>query len=330
MHLKRFRSRTVREALALAREELGPQALVLSTALVPAAGWRGLLGRREVEIAAATDREVSASWPARPEARQPEASARPVADPLVAKLCAVGFDRATAEEVVRSGGRIPKGVAAARGAVTSWAEGLCATDTDYARVEVFVGPPGAGKTTTVAKIAAQERARGGARLSLISADAFRVGAIEQLRLYADIIGVPFSAARTPGELDGAILDSRAPVLVDTAGRSPRDPAAREIFSILASEPNIRTHLVIPAGSSAKDVDRLLTTHAAARPTRVVLTRVDETYSVAQLAGVLKARGLAVSYLGTGQRVPEDLLRATPAFLAAALIGEAGLLSGSAA
>ena len=71
-------------------------------------------------------------------------------------------------------------------------------------VELFVGPPGAGKTTTIAKIAAQERARRGARLSLLAADGFRVGAVEQLRLYADIIGSPFAVARTPREIEQSL------------------------------------------------------------------------------------------------------------------------------
>ena len=72
MHLKRFRGETVRDALAGARAELGPDALVLSTQLVPAGGWRGFLGAREVEVTAATEREVSEPRPARQEVRQPE------------------------------------------------------------------------------------------------------------------------------------------------------------------------------------------------------------------------------------------------------------------
>src|SRR3954466_3891532 len=77
---------------------------------------------------------------------------------------------------------------------------LAAPADDFARAEVFIGPPGAGKTTTIAKIAAQERARGGRRLGFIAADGFRVGAVEQLQTYADILDAPFRIARSAEEL----------------------------------------------------------------------------------------------------------------------------------
>src|SRR4051794_18595081 len=230
MHLMRFRGETVREALAQAREALGPDALVLSTQMVPARGWRGLMGRREVEIAAASERQVSADRTEPSEVRQAVSEA-PTA--LAARLEAAGFTPELAREVsaarIKTGRRGVSGDAV-RKAVSAWVTPFAAPVEAYAAVEVFVGPPGVGKTTTVAKIAAQERARRGARLRLVSADGFRVGAVEQLRLYADIIGAPFVAARTAGDLDRALIDASGTVLVDTAGRSPRHGAAGEIFS----------------------------------------------------------------------------------------------------
>ena len=96
MNLKRFRGETVREALERARGELGPDALVLSTQLVPASGWRGFVGGREVEVNAAIDREVSEPRPAREEVRQPESQA---VGSLAARLEAAGFAAAVAREV---------------------------------------------------------------------------------------------------------------------------------------------------------------------------------------------------------------------------------------
>jgi flagellar biosynthesis protein FlhF len=319
MHLKRFRGETVRDALAQARHELGPDALVLSTQMVPAAGLRGLTGAREVEIAVGAERMVSELRPARQEVRPP---ARPCG--LAARLEAAGFDSAVAADISaaagRSGRRRTSGDAV-RAAVAQWVTPFVAADTKYAAIEVFIGPPGVGKTTTVAKIAAQERAREGARLALVSADGFRVGAVEQLRLYADIIGAPFVAARTATELDLALMETRSPVLVDTAGRSPRDGAAAEVFNVLRAAKGVRTHLVIPAGSSAKEIARLIALHAEAKPDRLVLTKIDESESAGAVASVLRSSGLRVSYLGNGQRVPEDLVRATPAHVAAALLGD---------
>jgi flagellar biosynthesis protein FlhF len=340
MHLKRYRSVTVREALAQARADLGPNALVLATRLVSARGWRGLLGYRVVEVTAAANREVSESRPFVHAAPQPEPAAPtldPVARPsrqadpaasvdaIVARLCAAGLDRTLATDVantVPGSHRRLASVALLRRVIADQLEGMTAGEEPFARAEVFVGPPGVGKTTTIAKIAAQERARRGLRLGLVAADGFRVGAVEQLRLYADIIGSPFVVARTVAELDSTLarLDG-GPLLVDTAGRHPRERQARELIQMLAQRPDVRTHVVLSAATPPREAGRLLDGYASGRPVRVTLTRVDEVDAVGPLVGLLRERRLPISFLGTGQRVPEDLSRATASVLAAHLLGD---------
>jgi flagellar biosynthesis protein FlhF len=191
-------------------------------------------------------------------------------------------------------------------------------------VEVFVGPPGVGKTTTIAKIASQERARRGARLGLVAADGFRVGAVEQLRLYADVLSAPLTVARTPDELEAAIAGAtpRRALLVDTAGRSPQDAASREMLQVLGNRPGVRTHIVLSAGTPAATIRRVLDRFEDAQPSRIVITKLDEAESLAPIVGVLRERQLPISYLCTGQSVPEDLERATPPALAAWVAGDA--------
>jgi flagellar biosynthesis protein FlhF len=210
---------------------------------------------------------------------------------------------------------------ALRRALAAELAALTGGDTGYERFEVFVGPPGVGKTTTIAKIAAQERAIGGRTLGLVAADAFRAGAIEQLRSYAAVLGAPFRIARTAGELDQAIGASRHASLVDTAGRSAADGHLSELLAVLQRTRGVRTHLVIAADTSAATARRIFDRYGPMQPSRVVITKLDESESIAPLLGVVRERALPVSYLGTGQRVPEDLWRATPAGLAAALLRE---------
>jgi flagellar biosynthesis protein FlhF len=322
MHLRRFRSANVRDALRAVRDELGPDALVLSQQMVPARGWRGLVGVREVEITAAADPEASAERPQESARRHPAPRG---AETAAAQLAATGLDRALADEIAAS---LPSRVrrapttAALKAALASRLAPIAAPDEPYARVEVFIGPPGVGKTTTVAKIAAQERARRGTRLGLVAADGYRVGAVEQLRTYADILDAPFHVARTADDL-GVALEARhrMPVLVDTAGRSPSEAASRDLFRVVGRSPGVRTHLVLPAGTSVDNARRILDGYADARPTRLVLTRLDEAGSLSPLVGLLCERQIPVSYLGTGQRVPEDLNRATAELLAASVIGD---------
>lgn len=345
MHLKRYRGATVQEALALARRDMGPSALVLSTNLVPASGPRGWLGRRVVEITAATDRlesgvqgvsGVSAIRSERPLFRQSWASLSGAEgarrrEALFAQLRTTGLDPATATQVVDALPRhlrkdvplalLRRAMAEALGAVAGASDG-------FAPFEVFVGPPGAGKTTTVAKIAARERARNGRRLTLVAADGFRVGAVEQLRLYAEIIGSAFVVARTPDELDEVLNDQSGYALVDTAGRSPSDPEARALIERLAGRPGVRTHLVVPAAAATSAVERALDGYQVAAPSRVVLTKVDEAEGIAPLVGLLRQRQLRVSFVGTGQRVPEDLEPGTATVLAGHALAQASPTAGS--
>lgn len=357
MDTTRFRAHTVEDAVAAACAAHGADADIVATQLVSARGLRGLMGLREVEVTVAPTsmgpRRASAARPA-PVASDaaPSIGAPPAAigvlerlrlagrrgaraaaadrpDPLVAQLVASGLDHDLAARVARG---VPRGSrraipaaaleAAIEAALATELGGLVSGDEPFAPVELFVGPPGAGKTTTIAKIAARERAQHGRRLSVLAADGFRVGAVEQLRLYADLIGSPFAVARTPAEIERTLVATASPVLVDTAGRSIGDARALEVAERLSSLPGVRTHVVLPAGSSVRQAARLLDAYGA-RARRVVLTRLDEGDSVAPLLRLIAERDLTLSYLGTGQRVPDDLERASGMALAGHILGPEG-------
>ena len=325
---QRFRSSSVRDALAQARQALGPSALVLGTRLVPASGWRGWLGGREVEVSAFAPSGVSANRRSdRDEgahtAHRAHTSEPPVTDSLVARLIATGLDRDLAEAAVDqvpaarrrdiSQGQVREALAAALTPI--------ATPTPLGAVNVFIGPPGVGKTTTIAKIAAQARARGEQRFRLVAADGYRVGAVEQLRLYADIIGSPFVVARTPEEVSAAVTSSKLPVLVDTPGLSPANEEAGAFFAALAALPGVQTHLVVPGNTSPRDFDRIWDRFEMAGADRVVMSKADEAETVMPLVRVLRTRDIPISLIGVGQRVPEDLVDGEPELIAACLLGQ---------
>ena len=326
----RFRSSSVRDALAQARTALGPSALVLGTRMVPASGWRGWLGGREVEVSAFPSSGVSenrrSTTPERPATTtaSPAVAAPPVTDSLVARLIATGLDRDLAEAVVEeipAARRRDVSQGQIRQALATCVEPLACRDEAIGHVNVFIGPPGVGKTTTIAKIAAQARARGERRFRLVAADGYRVGAIEQLRLYADIIGSPFVIARTPDEVSDAVTSSKLPVLVDTPGLSPANEEAAAFFTALAALPAVRTHLVVPASTSPRDFDRIWDRFEMAGADRIVVSKVDEAETLMPLVHAIRARDVQVSLLGLGQRVPEDLVPGEPETLAACLLGQ---------
>jgi flagellar biosynthesis protein FlhF len=328
MHLKRFRARTAADALEAARQALGPQALVLATRAVSRGGWRCFLGAEEFEVTAAAEREVSEDRRPRQERRhQP----RPAAGVLHAQLCAAGFDRALVDEIAgmaaARAAAAPEGdalrVATAddvRRALAAWSGAITATGEDQVSIDVFVGPPGGGKTTVTLQLAAGYVADG-RRPVLVSTDPTRLGALEPLRLQAHLMGVPFITARTLSQLALALSDRRGPVLVDTVGCPANDAASREVLSLIATTPRVRAHLVVPAGTSPSALERLAETFRVLSPRHVILTKIEDGGPAAPLAATLRARELRVSYLAAGCRGPRDLHRATPALVAAALVGD---------
>jgi flagellar biosynthesis protein FlhF len=135
------------------------------------------------------------------------------------------------------------------------------------------------------------------------------------------MGAPFLIARSGEELASTIDGIRRPLLIDTAGRSPRDAGNAEILDVLAGRGDVRRHLLLPADTTAAQARRLIDRFSRTRPDRLVLTRLDEAAAVAPLMAVLKDYKLPISYLAHGQNVPDDLQRATPAALADWVLGE---------
>ena len=214
---------------------------------------------------------------------------------MVARLVAAGMDRPLAEAAVRRMTEAECRIASdqiLRRALSVELESSTEADEGFERCEVFVGPPGVGKTTTIAKIAAQERVRQNRALNLVSADGFRAGAIEQLRGYAEIMAVPFRAARTAEELAEAVASARNPVLVDTAGRSKADEGATSLLEGLCQTRRVRTHLVLAADTAPVTARRVIDRYAELRPSRVVITKLDEADSVMPLFGVLREHGFS--------------------------------------
>ena len=325
MELRRYRTTSVDEGLALGRTELGAGTVLLSSKKVNRRVWLPWIGGRDVEVTVASSPQVSdVRLPARKSDTGKDFD--PSITELAARLHAGGVDRELATEIA-------EGIPARRrrglgytGLVQVLEErfaSLAADDAEPKPIEVFVGPPGCGKTTTIVKLAARARARHGMRVGLIAADGYRVGAIEQLRIYADVIGIAFTAVTTASELERAIGARQEPVLVDTAGRSPGDRSTRVLYECLAERPDVRIHLVIDAGQSDRQVARVIDTYRDVRPDRIVITKIDQTDSIGPLLGVLGEMRIPVSYLCGGQAVPDDIQLATAGRLAESLLGETG-------
>jgi len=187
------------------------------------------------------------------------------------------------------------------------------------RVCVLVGPPGAGKTVTLAKLAAlaalggEGRSRGD--VAVLSADTVRIAAAEQLRTYAAILGVPFEIAATPAAFDLARRQhaARDLLLVDMPGWGPaeRQSGSADEWRTALARPGVEVHLVLPATMAPAECRRTLNAFRPYGVTRLVVSHAGETLSGGGLFTVLAGGGVPVSYLTHGQSIPEDIEQAGP-------------------
>ncbi len=186
------------------------------------------------------------------------------------------------------------------------------------RVVALVGPTGVGKTTTIAKLAANYRLRENKRVGLITVDTYRIAAVEQLRTYADIIDLPMEVVSTPREMRESIARMRELdlILMDTAGRSPRDEVKiQELKSMLGEAEPAEVHLVLSAVGGAKSLKTTAERFATVDTTALVITKLDEATCLGNLLSVTRGSGLPISYLTDGQNVPDDIQAAKQSTLA---------------
>jgi len=340
MRLRRFTERDARTALRRVKQTLGPEAVILATRAVPegieitaavdvdevtaavapqAAVEPGELGAvlRELrEHVARVTRLGQLLGPLPGSAATLGAEARALAERLLAQGVAPPLARQVAErfERARAAGTAPDAALA-----EGLAERLVATGrAPVARVRAFVGPSGGGKTTTIAKLAAAGATGRRARPGLVMADTYRIGAAEQLGAYARLLGVPMVVVRDSTELGRALasLADRDPVYVDTAGLGGDPAHVADVRRLLAGAgAEVTVTAVLPAVASEAALRAAWRQLAAVAPASCVVTKVDEGAGIGAAWSWAAEAGVPVDWLGTGQRVPEDLAAASGPTLA---------------
>jgi flagellar biosynthesis protein FlhF len=173
----------------------------------------------------------------------------------------------------------------------------------------LIGPTGVGKTTTLAKLAASFKLRHNRRVGLITCDTYRIAAVEQLRTYAGIIGVPLEVALPPAEMTRCChgLRDLDVILIDTAGRSQNDTGKlEELKTFLAAAEPHEVHLVLSSTAAEKVLMREAEAFAEVRTDKIVLTKLDEAVSFGMLINVMQVVGKKLSFVTTGQEVPDHI------------------------
>ena len=176
-------------------------------------------------------------------------------------------------------------------------------------VVALIGPTGVGKTTTIAKLAANLKLREKHRVGLITLDTYRIAAVDQLKRYADIIGSPLKVVGSAEDLREAIktMNDCDFILVDTAGRSPKDALKlNELKNFLAAAEPDEVHLVLSTTASQECVELAIERFADVRVDKIIFTKIDEAAHVGTVLNVVRKVNKSLSYITTGQDVPDDI------------------------
>lgn len=287
MRLKLYRAPNMAEAMARVRAELGVEALILSTRQV----------RDGVELTAALE---------------------PEEDMVPAPLAAAPAAPPHRNQLLAWHG-VPPGLLSRIG-TGDLAAGLARTfrfgEADPSLPLLVAGPPGAGKTLTVARLATRLVLAGQTPM-VITTDGSRAGAAEQLAAFTRLLGLSLIVANHPATLARALArrTAGAPVLIDTAGADPFDPAAREELAALAATAAAQTALVLPAGLDVAEANDAARAFADAGATLLVATRLDITRRLGSVLAAADAGRLTLIEAGVGPGAADGMVPMTPAWLA---------------
>lgn len=175
-------------------------------------------------------------------------------------------------------------------------------------VIVLAGPTGVGKTTTIAKMAGRLALIEKKRVGLITIDTYRIGAIEQLNTYADIMNLPFKSVFSVKEMESALESMKDcdVILIDTTGRSSKNVMQiAELNSFIQKISTNNIHLVISATTKDKDISSIVQGYNALNFNSVIITKLDETTTYGSILNILQCAGKPLSFVTTGQNVPDD-------------------------
>ena len=338
MQVRKYQAGTIKEAIAMVKNVLGPDAMILSTKKVRKTGESGLF---EVTAVPAGDDMSTTNGSALKEVKSELMSIKEmiyflnhsggalekmILNPgllnLYAKLVRSGVHDHYAKLFLEKAGAFSEtsprnGDNIRERTIREITQVIKITDAFEARdrrqtIAAFVGTTGVGKTTTIAKLAAQLMLKARKKVGLISIDNYRIGAMEQLRIYANILGIPCFPAFNRKDLVFALqrMEKTNVVLIDTAGQSQYDLARiEELKRMITDDLTISTHLLLSVGTTESEMSRTAINFSPLKFQSYIFTKMDEADRCGSVINQIMKMRAPISYITTGQNVPEDIEKA---------------------
>lgn len=357
MRVKRYLVKEKQEAMALIRRDLGPDALIISSRRVRTGGlwrffspplWEVMAAADSVDFSPAKEKQA-------PAVRTDEQLAKDLSEvkSLLQKLSRSGAGYVPNGQQVLARGMeqlqevevspevaevLLTGAAGSTGPNKAGEKELhelllsgivdilvspTAANKHY-NLLAFVGPTGVGKTTTLAKLAAHFALFQQKNVGLVTIDTYRIGAVDQLRTYGEILGVPVEVVMTPKEFKKKVDDLRREkdiVLIDTTGRPSHNTMdLAELRRFLEKVVPLETFLVLSCTTKSKDLLRIAENFKILNYTQLIFTKTDETQTLGSILNVVHTMQVPVAYLTNGQNVPNDIMTVKPHELAQMILG----------
>ena len=360
MRLKTYQVGSVSEAIPMIKRDLGADALILNTKKVKVGGFLGFFQKEKLEVIAAVEQEKTIVAPKVPvpnatsEANETNndlleelknikqfmmqvveddylpSSIKAISDKLAAEEIAPEIQTAVISKIMQTVGQ-NHDMTEDQVNQLARSEMLQFIQTHQKPIEdmnpeiiCFIGPTGVGKTTTIAKIAADYLLNEDKKVGLITSDTYRIAAVEQLKTYASILGIPIKVVESAAELEQAMseLGDCDVVLMDTAGRNYQQKQyIDDLEQLLPDKTKIQINLVLSLTSKYQDMVKIIDNFQTISMDQLLLTKLDETSTTGAIVNLLYQYPIPIPYIANGQNVPDDIISLTPEILVDFILGD---------
>ncbi len=344
MKIKQFEARTETEAMLLVKEEFGKNALIVSVKTLTPKGIFKLFRKPHVKITAALDEKAATTefkqkdvFKAQLEALDEHQYQSNTSFPLINLIYEQLLENEVDEKVIN---KLMVGLNESLSRGTVQMNDLISViyqriidemgDVEPINLEgngpklvVFIGPTGVGKTTTIAKLASHYSINQSMNIGLITADTYRIAAVEQLRTYGNILNIPVDVVYTNEEVQVSIerFADKDLIIIDTAGQSHKNKERQaDIKTLLKTIPNKEVYLVLSATTKYKDLMNIAKKYQEIADYKIIFTKLDESTCVGNILNVRHWIGATMSYVTFGQNVPDDFTELNPHDIAKSILG----------
>jgi flagellar biosynthesis protein FlhF len=359
MRLKTYHVGSISEAIPMIKRDLGADALILNTKKVKTGGFLGLFKKEQLEVIAAVENKKPEVEPEVPAFKQ--VSERNETSDLIDELKNIKqFMMQVVEEdhlpnsikAISDQLKEEEITSEIHTELLSRLMTVVGQNTDFTDEQVsrlargemikliqehqkpienknpeiicFIGPTGVGKTTTIAKIAADYLLREDKKVGLITSDTYRIAAVEQLKTYANILNIPIKVVETAADLEKAMseLCDCDVVLMDTAGRNYQQKQyIDDLVQLLPDKTKIQINLVLSLTSKYQDMVKIIDNFQSISMDQLLLTKQDETSTSGAILNLIYHYSIPIPYIANGQNVPDDIISLTPELVADFILGE---------